>query len=88
MPKSPPPKGGPADLKQVWFAGVHSDVGGGYAERDCGLSKIALQWMLKEAMVAGLLVDETQMRPILGEAEGGYVRPNPAADMHKSVRGA
>ena len=30
--------------RQVWFAGVHSDVGGGYAE--VGLSDITLQWMI------------------------------------------
>src|SRR5450756_740209 len=34
------------NLKQVWFAGVHSDVGGSYAEAESGLSKIALRWML------------------------------------------
>ena len=36
------------DVKQVWFAGVHCDVGGGYVESESGLSKIALQWMLDE----------------------------------------
>ena len=40
------------DLKQVWFAGVHSDVGGGYAER--GLSQCACQWMIAEAYKFGL----------------------------------
>lgn len=40
------------DLKQVWFAGVHCDVGGGYAEG--GLSGCAMQWMIKEAKSAGL----------------------------------
>jgi uncharacterized protein (DUF2235 family) len=33
-------------LKQVWFAGAHSDVGGGYPEH--GLSDIALAWMASE----------------------------------------
>jgi uncharacterized protein (DUF2235 family) len=28
----PRPDGGPKDLKQVWFPGVHCDVGGGYPE--------------------------------------------------------
>ena len=46
----------PRDLKQVWFPGVHCDVGGGYPEPESGLSKIALRWMLKEAITAGLLV--------------------------------
>ncbi|MGO4117690.1 DUF2235 domain-containing protein [Rhizobium ruizarguesonis] len=36
------------DIKQVWFAGVHCDVGGGYNEEESGLSKIALKWMIEE----------------------------------------
>ena len=40
-PKKAPPKSGPQDLKQVWFAGVHSDIGGGYPESESGLAKIA-----------------------------------------------
>lgn len=35
-------------LKQVWFAGNHSDVGGSYPENEAGLSNIALQWMIDE----------------------------------------
>ena len=34
-------------LEQVWFAGVHSDVGGGYP--DCGLAEIPLLWMAQRA---------------------------------------
>ncbi len=33
-------------LKQVWFAGVHSDVGGGYPDES--LSYISLLWMMDE----------------------------------------
>ncbi|MHC4179954.1 MAG: DUF2235 domain-containing protein [Planctomycetota bacterium] len=39
-------------ITQVWFAGVHSDVGGWYDER--GLSDTALEWMLENAEQAGL----------------------------------
>ena len=39
-------------VKQVWFAGVHSDVGGSYREK--GLSNVALRWMLKQAKDAGM----------------------------------
>ncbi len=39
-------------LKQVWFSGVHTDVGGGYHEDD--LSTITLKWMIKEAVEKGL----------------------------------
>ena len=34
-------------VKQVWFCGVHTDVGGGYPE--CGLSDISLVWMIDRA---------------------------------------
>jgi uncharacterized protein (DUF2235 family) len=48
-------KGELIKLKEVWFAGVHSDVGGGYADSE--LSMIPLRWMLQEAMMAHLAVD-------------------------------
>lgn len=48
------------DLLQVWFSGVHSDVGGGYKPDDNGhtLSDIPLQWMLEEAAKSGLEFEE------------------------------
>ena len=39
-------------VEQVWFAGVHADVGGGYSERY--QSNIALQWMLKKTKKHGM----------------------------------
>ena len=39
-------------LLQVWFAGAHADVGGGYP--DDGLSYVPLCWMIEEAMKQGL----------------------------------
>jgi uncharacterized protein (DUF2235 family) len=39
-------------LQQVWFAGAHSDVGGGY--RATELSNVALNWMAREASAHGL----------------------------------
>ncbi|MCH8553034.1 MAG: DUF2235 domain-containing protein [Natronospirillum sp.] len=41
-------------IEQVWFAGAHSDVGGGYKDR--GLAEISLQWMQKKAEHAGLIL--------------------------------
>ena len=35
-------------VEQVWFAGVHSNIGGSY--KDSGLSDVALDWMLKRVM--------------------------------------
>ncbi|MCL9777576.1 DUF2235 domain-containing protein [Vibrio methylphosphonaticus] len=40
------------DLQQVWFAGVHSDVGGGYKED--GLSQCASQWMIEQSQHFGV----------------------------------
>jgi hypothetical protein len=42
----------PAKLTQIWFAGVHANVGGGYP--DDGLAYVTLQWMMDEAEAAGL----------------------------------
>jgi hypothetical protein len=39
-------------LKQVWFAGNHSDIGGSYPEDESRLSDISLRWMLDEVSVA------------------------------------
>lgn len=39
-------------LKQVWFSGMHADVGGGYP--DDSLAYVSLAWMMKEAEGAGL----------------------------------
>jgi len=41
---------------EVWFRGVHSDVGGGNG--NVGLSSIALRWMLRKASAAGLPIDD------------------------------
>lgn len=79
------------DLRQVWFTGVHSDVGGSYAESEAGLSKIAFEWMLVEAVEAGLVVNGQKAEIILGRSTPpqsfpDYVQPNPKAKPHKSLR--
>jgi uncharacterized protein (DUF2235 family) len=79
---------GPKDLLQVWFPGVHSDVGGGYPEAESGLSKIALEWMLEEAEKFGLRVDPARKLEVLGRAPGSsYTAPDPTAVIHKSLKG-
>jgi uncharacterized protein (DUF2235 family) len=39
-------------MQQVWFTGMHADVGGGYPDES--LSYVSLLWMLEEAEKAGL----------------------------------
>ncbi len=43
------------EMKQVWFSGAHSNIGGGYP--DAGLSDVAFNWMVKMAVQRGLEFD-------------------------------
>jgi len=88
-PADPTKDFGPRDLKQVWFPGVHCDVGGGYPEPESGLSKIALTWMIREAKDAGLLIDAGREDEVLGVSPGSrYVRADVNAYLHESLVGA
>lgn len=44
---------------EVWFRGVHSDIGGGNGNTD--LSDIALKWMMSKATAAGLPMDDAAL---------------------------
>jgi uncharacterized protein (DUF2235 family) len=80
-------KAGPKDLLQVWFPGVHDDVGGGYPEQESGLSKIPLGWMIREAKAAGLLVNGLRERTVLGQIAGcGYAPADVNGELHKSLK--
>jgi uncharacterized protein (DUF2235 family) len=64
------------DLHQVWFAGVHSDVGGGYDET--GLSHCASHWILNQANGFGL------------EFESHFIdalKPDPGDKQHNERKG-
>lgn len=79
------------DVKNVWFAGVHSDVGGGYPYDEIGLSQIAFEWMANEALQAKLQLDEDLLAVELGrEVKPDVPRcspPNPAGPLHESLSG-
>lgn len=84
------PPGEAQDIRQVWFAGVHSDIGGGYPETESGLSKFPLHWMLGEAVAHGLLVNPVAWRRIaLGIGNKArriqYVAPDARALLHDSL---
>ena len=63
------------NAQEVWFPGVHSDVGGGYEHSS--LSDIALDWMLKEAKKGGLEFKDV----------GDQIKPNWRGPMHDSYKG-
>lgn len=74
-------------LSQVWFVGMHSDVGGGYPED--GLSYVALDWMMDRAAACDLLIkpaERTRLSLLLNKFDklhdsrhglGGYYRYKP-----------
>jgi uncharacterized protein (DUF2235 family) len=64
------------DLRQVWFAGAHSDVGGGYDES--GLSDCAAQWMLQEAGRFGLGLEAHLLTSL---------DPRPGGEQHNGRKG-
>jgi uncharacterized protein (DUF2235 family) len=52
---SPPADGSTQQREQVWFAGCHSDVGGG--SPNPALSDISLHWMAERARACGLALE-------------------------------
>lgn len=74
-------------IKQVWFSGVHSGVGGSYPELESGLAKIALQWMLNEAFAKGMLVDADRYRDKVLTTNKESVGPDPNGHFEESLSG-
>lgn len=66
------------DLKQVWFSGVHSDVGGSYKPDEDGtcLADIPMIWMKKEAEKVGL-----EFEPYISN-----INLNPLASQHNEYK--
>ncbi len=54
------------DILQVWFPGVHSDVGGSYKQSQSGPAMNAFRWMLQEAEADGLQLHHCKRKAILG----------------------
>lgn len=57
----------PPDLEEVYFAGDHSDVGGGWRpleEEEYPTSHVALTWMVNEAIRAGLTFNKEKIGPV------------------------
>lgn len=83
-------------VEQVWFTGVHCDIGGGYLEHE--LSDIALLWMVERARGSGLRFDPDAFGPCrAGDPAPSdvdatlrsrtCVTPDPLGDQHDSRTG-
>lgn len=63
----------PQVCEQVWFPGVHGNIGGGYV--DCGLSNVTLKWMIDKARATGLEFDENKVNEVICNPRG-ELRPS------------
>ena len=61
-------------LEQRWFAGSHSNIGGGYVHD--GLANIPFRWLMDEAVASGLAIDREFVRPY---------NPYPQARLYQST---
>lgn len=68
-------------ISQVWFAGMHSNVGGGYPKD--ALAHVSLNWMINEATKTGLKLDPLAIAQFKhlenAHADMGNSRSGPAA---------
>jgi uncharacterized protein (DUF2235 family) len=53
------------DVSELWFAGDHSDIGGGHPEDAGGLWRVSFQWMVDVAKDAGMEIDEERLKKVL-----------------------
>ena len=90
---SPREKWKDQDSQQVWFAGVHADIGGGYPEIQSGLSKYPLLWMIEQAVPCGLNVNPATVNQLgwgrkRKNSPFDYVAPDVMAEPHDSMTAA
>ena len=65
----------PERFEQVWFAGVHSDVGGGYSD-DRRLGEITMAWMMDGAQTNGLPMDRGVRPELTQQSAVGKLHDN------------
>ena len=75
-------------VTQVLFPGAHSDVGGGYADSESGLSDCALQWVTKELTGLGVVFAATPAVALKPDACGRSHEPWADAPWNILPRGA
>ena len=81
-------------VRQLWFRGVHCDVGGGFEPEQAVLSRAALCWMVSEAVQCGLrlqhqgqdLATEPAVAGVLGQLHAD-APPEARAVSHSQLHG-
>lgn len=77
----------PQDAQELWFAGYHTDVGGGLPEAESALAKVPLVWMLNEVAPMGVELRETTVAEVVMGAnpKKAYVPPDAMGRAHNSM---
>jgi len=75
---------GHPNVKEVWFAGDHADVGGGHKDGNSPLTDASLRWMLGEASrefttACGTTTGRLLLKPDAGEAIDAIARGSASA---------
>lgn len=73
------------DSKQVWFPGVHSDVGGGYQNGDRHLANRAFHWMVEEAKKCNLDITQEMVAVAIKSALKTTAKPDDLGAQHDSL---
>jgi len=60
------------DLAQVWFPGVHSDIGGSYPQAEAAPANEALRWMIGELQNHDAELCQERIDMVLGKPSGDY----------------
>ncbi len=63
-------------VNEVWFAGAHSDIGGGYSDTE--VDAVSLNWMIKEIKPYGILPEDSNVyedpNGIIHDPDNGYFK--------------
>jgi uncharacterized protein (DUF2235 family) len=74
------------DWQEVWFPGYHCDVGGGYRKDQGRLWLVAFDWMIREAVQHGLLIDPGRLDEVRNH-DGSVPGPPWAEPANESLEG-
>jgi Uncharacterized alpha/beta hydrolase domain (DUF2235) len=82
------------DITQVWFPGVHSDVGGSYPQSEAAPANEALRWVIGELQNHGVEFCQERVDMVLGKPTGYHSAdkiytppPEPDHRIHDSLTG-
>lgn len=75
------------DTREVWFAGGHGDVGGGYPEEESAVGKVPLGWMIREAGKRDVRFRTQSVNAIAHgtKVNDGLIKPNPLGALHNTL---